>query len=207
MTIHFSCPLCGKKLSASDSLIGRERTCPKCRAKIKVPKTSTSRATDAEKEDGRSSHGVMPSHGEEHEEDLVDMTAMVDIVFFLLIFFMTTSLASVQSVIGLPTPQTSTPSANAQVVPDLANDPSFIAVAIEADDSVWVEDEQVFGPQSLRVKLRDLRKRDFQPTGMIVTGNPEASHGTLVMVLDAGVDAGMEDLRFSVSESLDDMGG
>ena len=46
----------------------------------------------------------MPSTGK--HEDLIDMTAMVDIVFFLLIFFLVTSMQSLESVINLPAPQT-----------------------------------------------------------------------------------------------------
>ena len=37
-------------------------------------------------------------------EDLVDMTAMVDIVFFLLIFFMVTSMQGTFSSIRMPAP-------------------------------------------------------------------------------------------------------
>ena len=37
-------------------------------------------------------------------EDLVDMTAMVDIVFFVLIFFMVTSMEGVYSSINMPSP-------------------------------------------------------------------------------------------------------
>ena len=208
MTLHFACPLCGKQLSAPPALAGKERTCPKCRAKVRVPDQYDARARRETREEHTSSHTVLlGSPGEHKEEDFIDMTAMVDIVFFLLIFFMVTSIQALESVIGLPTPQSSAPSANAQAVPDLANDPSFVSVSIEADDTVWVEDEQVFGAQSLRVALRDLGSKDFQPTGMMVTGHPDASHGTLVMVLDAGADAGLEDLRFAVSESLDASGG
>jgi biopolymer transport protein ExbD len=132
---------------------------------------------------------------------------MVDIVFFLLIFFMVTSLQALQSVIGLPTPQSSSAAPSAQTVTDIANDPSYVTVRIEDDDTVWVEEEQAFGPQDLRAKLRQLGDDGFQPTGMMVVGHPEASHGTLVMVLDAGADSGMQDLRFSVSEDPEAVGG
>ncbi|QDT73897.1 ExbD/TolR family protein [Lacipirellula limnantheis] len=204
MTISFACPLCGKKLSAPESLVGRERTCPKCRASIKVPTAEqAARRKPAGDSHGSSPHGLLSSSGPAHEEDLIDMTAMVDIVFFLLIFFMVTSLSAVESVIGLPPPQKKTSAPVAQATPDLANDPSFISVTIEEDDTVWVEDEQVFGSQSLRVKLRDLRNRDFQPTGMVITCNPKASHGTAVMVLDSGADVGMEDMRLAVTEAVE----
>lgn len=206
MTFNFPCPLCGKQLTATPELVGKERTCPKCRAKVRVPaEHDARRSSRQDAEPAATSHtALLGASGTPHEEDLIDMTAMVDIVFFLLIFFMVTSIQALESVIGLPTPQSSAPSAATQVAADLANDPSFVTVTIEADDTVWVEDEQVFGAQSLRVALRDMGDRDFQPTGMLVTGHPDASHGTLVMVLDAGADAGMQDLRFTVAE---DAGG
>jgi biopolymer transport protein ExbD len=206
MSLHFKCPMCGKLLTAAETAAGQTRTCPQCRAKVKVPMGEA--AAQAQPERAASDHAVLlMKSGGKHPEDLIDMTAMVDIVFFLLIFFMVTSIQALESVIGLPTPQTSSAAPAAQVVPDYANDPSYITVAIESDDTVWVNDEQVFGPQDLRVKLRSLQEGQFRPTGMMVLGNPDASHGTLVMVLDAGADSGLEDLRFSVTESTEGDGG
>ena len=45
---------------------------------------------------------LIPPH-RPHPDDLIDMTAMVDIVFFLLIFFLVTSLQALESVMNLPT--------------------------------------------------------------------------------------------------------
>ena len=198
--ISFDCPLCGKQLTAPDSKAGAEVTCPKCRAHIRPPAESQPHRAAKSAPASDQAPLFSPVSGNEHE-NLIDMTAMVDIVFFLLIFFMVTSIQALESVIGLPTPQTADAAPTAQTVPDVANDPSFITVSIEADDTIWVEDEQVFGAQELRARLRDLRDQDFQPNGMIVFGHPDASHGSLVTVLDAGTDAGLQDLRFSVSES------
>ena len=64
-------------------------------------------------------HGRRPEH-----EDLIDMTAMVDIVFFLLIFFLVTSMQSIEAVINLPAPQASKRADNVQAVPDITNDPT-----------------------------------------------------------------------------------
>jgi biopolymer transport protein ExbD len=134
-------------------------------------------------------------------EDLIDMTAMVDIVFFLLIFFMVTSMQSLEAVIGLPTPQAQA-SATANVA-DFANDPNYITVTIYEDDAVWVEDQEVFGAQDLRTRLRAARKDDELLTGMLVVGSPDASHGTFVTVRDAGADAGLSELMFSVPDELE----
>jgi biopolymer transport protein ExbD len=202
--ISFDCPLCGKPLSSLESPRGAEVTCPKCRAHVKPPTRPQHRSAKPHEPSSDQAPLFSPVSNGEHE-NLIDMTAMVDIVFFLLIFFMVTSIQALESVIGLPTPQTADAAPTAQTVPDVANDPSFITVSIEADDTIWVEDEQVFGSQELRARLRDLRDQDFQPNGMIVFGHPDASHASLVTVLDAGTDAGLQDLRFSVSES--DSGG
>jgi biopolymer transport protein ExbD len=203
MSITFDCPWCGKRLSAKPSLAGREMKCPKCRGDVKVPLESKGAKQGHAQEHGHADHGMLLAPSKHGHEDLVDMTAMVDIVFFLLIFFMVTSITAQQSVIGLPSPESSSSAPSTQAAPDFANDPSFINVAIEADDTVWVEDEQVFGRQDLRVKLRSIRDGDFQPSGMMITGSPEASHGQLVMVLDAGADAGLGELRFTVSDATD----
>ena len=128
------------------------------------------------------------------------MTAMVDIVFFLLIFFLVTSMQSLESVINLPSPKQSSNSAATTQPNDYLNDPSFIVVTIDEDDIVYVEDEEIYGDQNLRAKLRELRKEDAERTGMLVVGNPDATNGALVGVLDAGADAGIKQLLFSVRE-------
>lgn len=203
MSRSFACPHCGKPVvptrSREPQTQAQAQICPNCRAMVSAP------AADASQKvvpggSSKSEIVLMPSETKKHE-DLIDMTAMVDIVFFLLIFFMVTSIQALESVIGLPSPQSSSSAPSTQAAPNLADDPSFITVSIEADDTVWVEDEQVFGRQDLRLKLRALREEGFQPTSMLIEGDPEASHGILVMVLDAGADAGMQELRFSVADS------
>jgi biopolymer transport protein ExbD len=157
-------------------------------------------AADAKPKSGHAMLLVKPVAA--HQHDLIDMTAMVDIVFFLLIFFMVTTMQSLEAVIGLPTPQAQASSAVS--VTDFANDPNYVTVTIDEDDAVWLDDEQVFGAQDLRTRLRAERKRDDLLTGMLVVGSPEASHGTFVMVLDAGADAGITELMFSVQEEIDE---
>ena len=94
--------------------------------------------------------GRRPKH-----KDLIDMTAMVDIVFFLLIFFLVTSMQSIEAVINLPAPQTpaSAPTA-CRRCPISANDPNYVVVTIDDDDAVDVDGEEAIGEQDLRAKLR-----------------------------------------------------
>lgn len=136
-----------------------------------------------------------------HPEDLIDMTAMVDIVFFLLIFFMVTSLQSLEAVMNLPTPQSAEGGVStSRSVTDLENDPNYITVRIEDDDSIWVEDTQVFNDQELARRLRSARKESDGPRSLLVIGDADASHGSAVRVFDAGAGAGVNSISLIVQE-------
>jgi biopolymer transport protein ExbD len=203
--IRFNCTACGKSLKAPAALAGRASKCTRCGTRLVVPGDAVPRDAD----EPATEHALLlTSNKFGHAEDLIDMTAMVDIVFFLLIFFLVTSIQSLQSVINLPSPQASAGSTSATTAPnDYLNDPTFIKVTIDEDDIVYVEDEEVYGDQNLRARLRTLRKEDPERTGMLVVGNPEATHGMLVSVLDAGADAGIKELLFSVDEREGEAGG
>lgn len=227
MNLSFRCPNCGKRLKADESLAGCSAVCSRCGTDVTIPAAAETQVSltdlpgdpaksggeaQARSVDRRSTQGpserppsehalLLVKPVKKHAEDLIDMTAMVDIVFFLLIFFMVTSMQSLEAVIGLPAPQAQASStAN---VGDFANNPNYLTVKIYDDDTVWLEDEEVFGAQDLRTRLRAARRADELLTGMLVVGSPEASHGTFVMVLDAGADAGLSELMFSVSDQID----
>jgi len=201
--IRFTCHACGKNLKAPETAAGRPSTCPKCGTKVTVPAIAGAAVSPISRtpDPPASEHALllMPSRATDHG-DLIDMTAMVDIVFFLLIFFLVTSMASLESVINLPSPKASSNAAATAQPNDYLNDPTFIVVTIDEDDIVYVDDEEVYGDQNLRAKLRAIRKEDAERSGMLVVGNPDATHGTLVGVLDAGADAGIKELLFSVNE-------
>ena len=213
MSISFKCPNCGKRLRADASRVGRAVNCPRCASTFTIPADAAATASsatakgDASKDDADeqpgSEHGLLLVKPNAPHEDLIDMTAMVDIVFFLLIFFMVTSMQALEAVIGLPTPQAA--SSSAQSMADVSANPNYITVTIDEEDAVWLDDQQVFGAQDLRTRLRAARKDDQLLTGMLVVGSPDSSHGTFVMVLDAGADAGLGELMFSVPDQLDVM--
>ena len=142
---------------------------------------------------------VLPRRG--HHEDLIDMTAMVDIVFFLLIFFLVTSLQSLEAVMNMPVPQASEGGVSTgRSMADLENDPNMITVRIEDDDSIWVEDAQAFSDQELALKLRAARQEG--PRSLLVIGDADASHGAAVRVFDAGAGAGVNGISLIVQENL-----
>ena len=112
MRITFACPYCGKKLGASETSVGKEKTCPNCRARVVVP-TAEVAAQKAKAGDSKpreaADHPLLLMPRRPEHQDLIDMTAMVDIVFFLLIFFLVTSLQALESVMNLPPPQSPPP--------------------------------------------------------------------------------------------------
>jgi biopolymer transport protein ExbD/DNA-directed RNA polymerase subunit RPC12/RpoP len=166
-----------------------------------VPPTKPRAAAD--RADAASGPIQLPPH-RPHPEDLIDMTAMVDIVFFLLIFFLVTSLQSLESVMNMPTPQSAEGGASAgRTVADLENDPNYITVRIEDDDSIWVEDTQVFNDQDLGARLRTAQKAADRPRSLLVLGSADASHGAAVRVFDAGAGAGVNNISLLVQEQLE----
>ena len=214
MNIRFKCTNCGKKLSAPPKAAGRKLKCPGCRLVVTVPASDPTTPANSgiiaapDGEEPRSDHPLLlfPPRGEEHG-NLIDMTAMVDIVFFLLIFFLVTSMQALEAVIDLPTPEASeNASSTVQAVPDYANDPAYVVVTIDADDAVYVEDEEAMSEQDLRAKLRAALRED-EREGMLIKGAGDATHGKFVMVLDAGADAGVKELLFSVDQTDEEADG
>jgi biopolymer transport protein ExbD len=216
--LQFWCPGCSKPLSAPDTAAGKLVACPKCGTKVTVPvapKTAPAVGTEVKASVAKASgskdlpteHALLliPSKPT-HHEDLIDMTAMVDIVFFLLIFFLVTSMQSLESVINFPSLQDSSGASATSAPTDYLNDPAYVVVTIDEEDTIWLEEEQIYSDQSLRSKLRSIRKDDPETTGLLVIGDPDATHGTLVGVLDAGADAGIKELLFSVSQDSDEGG-
>lgn len=209
MAIQFPCPACGHVLSVPDRAAGRSGACPECNAVIDVPTVSAvapepppSPPAEAEDEEA----APPPLMGAKREsikvEDLVDMTAMVDIVFFLLIFFLVTSMQGVISSLGMPNPDQQ--KAAAKGAPAAGSSAAgFTAVRIDQDSLIILDGEEITSEQELRVKLRALHD-DGGANKLLVQAHGDAQYSTVVMVLDSGNDVGMEEVRLAV---VDDEGG
>ena len=204
MAIKFACPECGKKLKTPDDWAGRGGACPRCRAKFVVPAPGAAgagadKATPPGSTPPPPKPFVVPAFQFSKFEDLVDMTAMVDIVFFLLIFFMVTAMQGVASTIGMPSPDQQKAAAQGRrSVSDFEKDGEFVIVRIDRDNTIWLEGSEIPSDQELRVRLRAARQAAANK--MLVLGNGDAQHGTVVTVLDAGNDVGMEEVRLAVSD-------
>ncbi|QDU27581.1 Biopolymer transport protein ExbD/TolR [Anatilimnocola aggregata] len=146
---------------------------------------------------------LVSSKSAQHE-DLIDMTAMVDIVFFLLIFFLTTSLTSLQAVMDLPTPQSATEKRGSRSIGEIQTDSETLIVKIQDDNSILVDDEEVYSDHDLRTKIRTaVSSAGGTPLSLVVIGNADANHGTAVRVFDAGAAAGVGSISLLVQDDTD----
>jgi biopolymer transport protein ExbD len=203
--IRFSCHQCGKKFKAPDELAGRTVSCSACRAKLTVP-APLAETAPAEAGGKAGEHEAFAFNMPKRPvfEDLVDMTAMVDIVFFLLIFFMVTSMQGLYSAIAIPPPNPE--KASSQVkrnASDYENDSEYVVVRVDRDNALWIEGDKVTSDQELRTKLRNARQGVKGAPGLkklMVLGNGEAHTVAIVKVIDAGNDAGMEEVQLALDD-------
>ncbi|MBX3414774.1 MAG: biopolymer transporter ExbD [Pirellulales bacterium] len=205
--IRFACPHCGRQLSVADGKAGKQGKCPACQTVLRVPPSGKKPPRAARRESLPPL--VSSSTLSDTPEEMIDMTAMVDIVFFLLIFFMVTSLMAKQASIAMPSmPQSSSAeSSSASAAPrtleDYEEDQDYIIVRIEPDNSIYVDEQMVHSAPDVTASLRQavsrVESRDEDGPSVLVVGHPDAHHGTAVMVLDAVHELGIANVRLSVA--------
>jgi biopolymer transport protein ExbD len=230
MSISAQCASCGYEVKVGDEFAGRRARCPQCSGVIVVPAAAAAsveaRSTppaashddhdshdhDDDDDHGHDDHehddddhgGSLLPHKDHPHEDLIDMTPMVDIVFFLLIFFLTTSMTALQAVMNLPNPQKATEGGASRSVSDITQDSDSLKVVIHEDDTFWVEDEQVLSDQDLRMRIRQaVDEAGGKPLSLVVIGSSDATHGAAIRVFDAGASAGVGSISLLVKEDVD----
>lgn len=119
----------------------------------------------------------------QQEEAQIDMTPMLDVVFIMLIFFITT--ASFVREAGI---EVQSPEANMAIKKPEAN----IFVAVGADNKIWVDKRNVEAPV-LRQVIESLRAEN--PGGaVVIQADKQSDVGTVIAALDAIKAAGVEDV-------------
>jgi biopolymer transport protein ExbD len=201
--IRFNCHQCGKKFKAPAELAGRVVTCSTCKAKLTVPLPPFGEPA-GKAEAGESAPFTFKVAKKPVFEDLVDMTAMVDIVFFLLIFFMVTSMQGLYSTIAIPPPNPEKAASNVKrTVTDFEEDPNVVIVRIDRDNVMYMDKDKIHSEQELRVKLREAKKGSKGNPGakkLLVLGHVDANTVSAVNVIDAGNDVGMDEVQLALDE-------
>uniref|UniRef100_A0A7C4LMD8 Biopolymer transporter ExbD n=1 Tax=Schlesneria paludicola TaxID=360056 RepID=A0A7C4LMD8_9PLAN len=171
-------------------------------ARVGVPVAAADRPLeDWESEEGEAEPSFkLPKRRGEEEE--MDLTPMVDVVFQLLIFFMVTASFSLQKSMSAPTPEQEKKGvAQSLQTPEDLQDLAVV-VRIDNRSAVTVDDEPVGDLSDLADVLRT-RMRKEQKSEMVVFAEGDALHRTVVAVIDAANAAGMQRIRLSSSPPPD----
>ena len=122
----------------------------------------------------------------DEEENEINLTPMLDVVFIMLIFFIVTATFIKEAGIQVERPDT--------VTADTQDD-AAILIAISATDEIWV-DRQERDPRAIRGLIERLHAEN--PKGSIVIQADEGStHETLVIVMEAAKSAGVTNVSIA----------
>ena len=125
----------------------------------------------------------------EEEEQEINLTPMLDVVFIMLIFFIVT--ASFIKEAGLDVNRPDSPVT--QTKPEDAN----ILVAIDANNDIWI-DRRLIDPRAVRANIERLHAENPQGSVVIQT-HPRSSNKMLVTVMDASRQAGVYSISLADS--------
>ncbi len=116
----------------------------------------------------------------EEEDNEINLTPMLDVVFIMLIFFIVTASFIKEAGIDVSRPEAAT----ADKQEDAA-----ILIAISANDEIWI-DRRETDPRALRTAIERLHSEN--PKGSIVIQADEAStNEVLVIVMEAAKQVGV----------------
>jgi biopolymer transport protein ExbD len=118
--------------------------------------------------------------GGEEEENEINLTPMLDVVFIMLIFFIVT--ASFIKEAGIDVNRPDAPTADSQ-------DDAAILIAISPNDEIWI-DRRETDPRAVRGVIERLHAEN--PKGSIVIqADEESTNEMLVIVMEAAKQAGV----------------
>ena len=120
------------------------------------------------------------------EEEGVDMTPMLDIVFIMLIFFIVT--ASVVKEAGIDVNRPGAVTAEKK-------EKASILVAITDKGEIWI-DKRPVDVRAVRANIERLRAENPQGS-VVIQADKESKNGLLVKVMDAARQAGVENVSLA----------
>ena len=122
----------------------------------------------------------------EEEENEINLTPMLDVVFIMLIFFIVT--ASFIKEAGIQVERPDAPTADKQ-------EDAAILIAISGNDEIWI-DRRETDPRAVRGMIERLHAEN--PKGSIVIqADEESTNELLVVVLDAAKQVGVANVAIA----------
>lgn len=118
--------------------------------------------------------------GQDEDENEINLTPMLDVVFIMLIFFIVTASFIKEAGIDVNRPDAPT----SQAVED-AN----ILIAISSNDEIWI-DRRLIDPRAVRANIERLHAEN--PKGsVVIQADKKSTNEMLVVVMDASRAAGV----------------
>ena len=129
------------------------------------------------------------SQFEDDEEEAVNLTPMLDVVFIMLIFFIVTASFVKESGIDVTRPDAATSE---------RKEKGNILVAISAEGQIWIDRRQV-DPRALRANIERMHAEN--PHGaVIIQADQESKNKLLVLVMDAARLAGVKNVSIATNQ-------
>lgn len=128
-----------------------------------------------------------PMGGEEEEND-INLTPMLDVVFIMLIFFIVTASFIKEAGIDVNRPGALTRD----------KQDANILIAISANDEIWM-DKKLVDPRQVLPNLE--RQIAENPKGsLVIQADAESTNEALTVVMEAAKDAGVTNVAISADE-------
>lgn len=124
---------------------------------------------------------------QEEEENEINLTPMLDVVFIMLIFFIVTASFIKEAGIDVNRPDAPI----TETKPEDAN----ILVAITGTDEIWI-DRRLIDPRAVRANIERLHAEN--PKGsVVIQANKKSTNKMLVTVMDAARQAGVYNISIA----------
>lgn len=127
---------------------------------------------------------------QDEEQEEINMTPMLDVVFILLIFFIVTASFVKEAGIDVNRPEAAT-----AVKKERAN----ILVAISAKNEIWINKRRV-DVRAVQANIERLHAENPQGT-VVIQADKQATTDTLIKVMDASRAAGIYDVSIAAQEA------
>ncbi|MFV9615173.1 MAG: ExbD/TolR family protein [Gammaproteobacteria bacterium] len=124
------------------------------------------------------------------EDNELNLTPMLDVVFILLIFFIVTTSFVKETGIDVNRPSATTAEKKAQ---------GNILIAINANGDIWIDNREI-DIRAVRANIQVL-KASYPQSSVIIQSDQDASTGKLVKVMDQVRLAGVQNI--SIAASID----
>lgn len=124
------------------------------------------------------------------EEQAIDLTPMLDVVFIMLIFFIVTASFVKETGADINRPESS----SAETREDAS-----ILVAINAQGEIWIDQRRI-DVRATRANIQRLRAE--KPGGsLVIQADKRATADTIMQVMDAAKQAGVVNIALAAQES------